>query len=104
MQKVAYWYVWVKKTFFRLAVALLYADKKERKKQLKAWTTVAEKKYLQRYLYALRNNMEMPVAKCGGDRIWLCWLQGEDKAPAVVKKCLESIRDNTRGGVYLNSY
>ncbi len=27
-------------------------------------------------------------------RIWVCWLQGEDNAPEIVKKCLASIRQH----------
>ena len=92
MQKATYWWVWVKKTFFRLAVAILYQDKKVRKQHLKAWTTAAEKKYLRRYLRVLSDKSELPPAKCDNKRIWVCWLQGEDKAPEVVKICLESIR------------
>lgn len=92
MQKATYWWVWVKKTFFRLAVAILYQDKKVRKQHLKAWTTAAEKKYLRRYLRVLSDKSELPPAKCADKKIWICWLQGEEKAPEVVKKCLDSIR------------
>ena len=27
-------------------------------------------------------------------RIWVLWLQGEENAPVIVKKCIQSIRDN----------
>ncbi|EHH8168934.1 capsular biosynthesis protein, partial [Escherichia coli] len=26
------------------------------------------------------------------NKIWICWLQGEDNAPDIVKKCIENIR------------
>ena len=29
--------------------------------------------------------------------IWICWLQGEDKAPLLVQKCLASIRSHANG-------
>ncbi len=29
--------------------------------------------------------------------IWVCWWQGEDQAPAIVKKCIDSIRQNVNG-------
>ena len=29
--------------------------------------------------------------------IWICWLQGEDNAPAMVKACINSIRTNITG-------
>lgn len=32
-----------------------------------------------------------------GQCIWVCWLQGEQNAPDLVKKCLESIRKNANG-------
>lgn len=28
----------------------------------------------------------------GKDNIWVCWFQGVDKAPEIVKKCIESIK------------
>lgn len=28
--------------------------------------------------------------------VWVCWLQGEENAPPLVKKCMESIRKNTK--------
>ena len=92
MKTISYWYVWLKKCFFRLLAPLLYKDKKERKWHLKAWTTQAEKQYLSRYLYVLHDDNDVPPAKCADNKIWICWLQGEEKAPEVVKKCLDSIR------------
>lgn len=29
--------------------------------------------------------------------IWVCWWTGEDDAPALVKRCIKSIRDNANG-------
>ena len=29
--------------------------------------------------------------------IWVCWLQGEESAPAIVKKCINSIRKHSAG-------
>ena len=40
---------------------------------------------------------EQPVFKNavqGSEPIWVCWLQGEENAPPLVKKCLSSIRRN----------
>ncbi len=33
----------------------------------------------------------------GSDRIWVCWLQGMEKAPALVQKCYESLKTNLTG-------
>ena len=30
-------------------------------------------------------------------RIWVCWLQGEDNAPELVKRCIRSIREHAGG-------
>ena len=32
-------------------------------------------------------------------RIWICWLSGEENAPDLVKKCINSIRDSAEGCV-----
>lgn len=29
--------------------------------------------------------------------VWVCWLQGEDNMPVIVKKCLETIRMHSNG-------
>lgn len=26
------------------------------------------------------------------NKVWICWLQGEEKAPELVKKCIASVR------------
>ncbi len=31
------------------------------------------------------------------DKVWVCWFQGMDNAPAIVKKCYESLRENLNG-------
>ena len=94
-RQISYFITACKKLYFRLAAALLYKDKKLRKQKLKDWTTKAEKKYLKRYLYALDKKPE-PAAVDEEKIIWVCWLQGEEKAPEVVKICLNSIRKNCR--------
>ena len=45
----------------------------------------------------LKSYKPAPVADDGNCRprtIWVCWWQGEDSAPEIVKRCLESIRRN----------
>jgi len=32
-----------------------------------------------------------------GDKIWTMWWQGEDEAPPLIKRCIESMRKNARG-------
>lgn len=31
------------------------------------------------------------------NKIWICWFQGEDKAPDLVKKCIDSVRKHASG-------
>lgn len=48
--------------------------------------------YLQKYRYALEQPLQ-PAGKTNPfpDKVWVCWLQGIDQAPEVVKKCVETI-------------
>ncbi|MBR3654959.1 MAG: hypothetical protein IKN62_05980 [Elusimicrobia bacterium] len=48
-------------------------------------------KYLSRYAKGIE--LEKKDCKCG-NYIWTCWLQGEDNAPELVKKCFQSFRKN----------
>lgn len=41
--------------------------------------------------YTEKNN---DCAETESRYIWVCWLQGEDNAPDIVKKCIDSIRKN----------
>lgn len=88
--KLAYFRVCLLKIIYRLIVPLLYRDKKVRKAHLKAWTTKTEKKYLQRYLYVLQNQIE--VASPCPNIIWVCWMQGMENAPEVIQKCFASLK------------
>lgn len=38
------------------------------------------------------NNVQVPETSPYSDVIWVCWWQGEQQSPAIVKRCLESIR------------
>lgn len=54
--------------------------------------------YLQKYKYVL----EQPLQPAGGTnpfpgKVWVCWLQGIEQAPPVVKKCVESIYRHAGG-------
>lgn len=56
-------------------------------------------KYLNRYEYALKNRLPNNLEP--NDRykncIWSMWLQGEEKAPGIVKNCLKSIKKYCAG-------
>ncbi len=90
LKKLAYYRVVFLKIIIRIVVSVLYQDKAFRKQKRKEWTTNVEKKYLRRYLHVL--NSSVPSTAESKKIIWVCWLQGEENAPDVVKICLESLR------------
>ncbi|MBO4107236.1 capsular polysaccharide synthesis protein [Streptococcus suis] len=45
------------------------------------------------YNQILSNNLEVTSS----DTIWISWLQGEDSAPYIVKKCIKSVREQANG-------
>lgn len=53
-----------------------------------------EKKYGNFIDALLKRNLE---TKKSETPIWVCWLQGEENAPELVKKCIASIRANANG-------
>ena len=52
--------------------------------------------YLLRYKSACANVMHKPIEP-KEKIIWTCWLQGEENAPLIVKRCLASMRQNAYG-------
>lgn len=51
------------------------------------------KKYAQMLKHNAQNSKEFPPkTNPYPDKIWVSWLQGEEQAPALVKKCIASIR------------
>lgn len=54
-------------------------------------------RYLEKYKYVLEeeitidSNYQNPYP----NKIWVCWLQGLEQAPELVKKCVESIQKNS---------
>lgn len=56
-----------------------------------------QKKLYKKYSYILNNIdndkiLNMPHNQ--SNNIWVCWLQGLDKAPHIVQKCIQSIKNN----------
>lgn len=49
--------------------------------------------YLQKYKYVLEQPLEVTDSAVNPfpNKVWVCWLQGIEQAPPVVKKCVESI-------------
>lgn len=56
------------------------------------------KKLEKKYRYVIDNNKEFNIEKKEFEKIiWTCWFQGEKNAPDIVKKCIKSIRKNSKG-------
>jgi len=61
------------------------------------------KKYLLRYLYALKNSLPQNLCHRADqintyhNCIWTLWLQGKDKAPGIVKTCWQSMEKYKNG-------
>ena len=69
----------------------------ERRKRRTDLTAKVVTKYFQRYLKAAENIPEtVPIKDDKNDKIWTLWLQGEDKAPALVKACYRSVRKHCK--------
>lgn len=61
------------------------------------------KKLEKEFLYVLDKYSDYSV-KCEYDAkspIWVCWMQGYDNAPIIVKKCIDSIRISTNHPVHI---
>jgi len=65
----------------------------QRRKIRTDYTAKVVTKYFKRYLKNVKDVKETkPVKDDKHDKIWTIWLQGEDKAPALVKSCYRSVR------------
>lgn len=49
-----------------------------------------KKKYLERCTKT--REWEVKEKNLNRDTLWICWMQGENQAPEIVKRCLESVR------------
>ena len=55
-------------------------------------------RYLKRkYLPRLKQFVAEEPVLAQPSRIWVCWLQGEENAPELVKRCIRSVRDHAGG-------
>ena len=90
MRRAAFLKVQLYVLWLRLFTAIRYKDKSVRKNEFKRLRYLAEKKYLSRYLYAIKPSA--PTATDTPKIIWTCWWQGENNLPPVVKRSIQSIR------------
>jgi len=61
---------------------------------------------LHKYKYVLKQTPQNKVIRENPfpDRIWVCWLQGFEHAPELVKRCIESIKKNSAGHEVVELY
>ena len=65
----------------------------QRRKRRTDLTAKIVSRYFKKYLPAVEKVIEeKPINNDKGEKIWTMWLQGEDKAPALVKACFRSVR------------
>ena len=77
-------------------VPLWWSRERRREKRCQVLTS-AIPNYFKRYLPAAAAILERKVIKDDKDeKIWTLWLQGEDKAPPLVKACFKSIRKHCK--------
>ena len=59
-------------------------------------------KYKDNYILSLLDNLPIQgdysliPPKLFENKVWICWLQGEESAPDIVKKCIASVRKNCK--------
>ena len=79
-----------------ILVPFWWSRGRRRAKRCKVLETVIPN-YFKRYLPAAAAIPERKVVKDDrGEKIWTLWLQGEDKAPPLVKACFRSIRKHCK--------
>lgn len=54
-----------------------------------------EKKYYNKLVKA-EKLYDSTAEKIKSDYVWICWFQGLENAPDLVKKCIQSVKDNLR--------
>ncbi|MCQ2233991.1 MAG: capsular polysaccharide synthesis protein [Paludibacteraceae bacterium] len=55
---------------------------------------IGAQKYLERYVHELPTERSFCATTQYTPTIWVCWLQGEEAMPQLLKKCVASIRDH----------
>ena len=73
-------------------------------KKVNKWSLKKKDKYILEYLsqnygYIIDKykNEEETAIYSKKQNIWICWLQGEESAPQLVKNCIDSVRRNSNG-------
>lgn len=54
----------------------------------------AYKKYEREYADMIERGADISSESAASNKLWICWLQGEENAPDLVKACINSIKSN----------
>ncbi len=74
-----------------------WRERAHRRRVRTDYTAIVATKYFKRYLSAAAAVVETPVVKNDKeDKIWTIWLQGERKAPKLVRACFASVRKHCK--------
>lgn len=73
-------------------IPIYYVDNKNMEFNLRVNKTL--KKMKKKYHYLIENSIESKDKSEQSNKVWICWFQGEEKAPDLVKACINSIRNN----------
>ena len=88
--KILYFYVKILVIYYNFLCIFIFS-KAKRDEYRKCKRVQVKTIYLKEYLYAI-NNIRFEENSKKPNIIWICWLQGEEKAPEIVKMCINSIR------------
>lgn len=73
-------------------IPIYYVDNKNMEFNVKVNKTL--KKMKKKYNHLIENGVESKDKSKPSNKVWICWFQGEEEAPHLVKACINSIRKN----------
>lgn len=86
--------------FTAIAEFLILGKKRKALEILRLAADYKTKEKLQRkyggLLADFDNQYDKSLVRNQSDKVWICWFQGMDNAPDLVKKCYESLRNNLK--------
>lgn len=94
----------IKIGFNRFISSTLKGTNLSKKAEKKVQNLILDKlKFEFEYVFDKYQNYQFDSNYDKNSPVWVCWLQGIDKAPQLVKKCVESIKESTNHPVNILS-
>ena len=84
----------LKKVYYYFKKNLLFLNIKNKNIQNQAYNQFCYNKLKRKFNKVINNFQCNPSTVSNSDKIWFCWFQGIENAPALVKACYESIKKN----------